>query len=416
MTGRPATYGELIDQARRDAHRGMTTVARTAFRDVDAARDALTARGALLSSIGRHAAAVIGPVRTGAWQIRPPARRGIEARTAHVRAIVAWLEALATHADDALPPPSTGEQPVGQAARDWSRARELVEAATDLVHTHHLPGGVMRTGAPRVLADADYTALLAPAIALTLAVSIHEPLALRCRQAGISRRELDQCLPLTDPLSDLAATVGRTMRFHASPITHLTPAGAPIRTGDPADEWRQRTDRIHQRLLLGAARGQVSVRTLHDIASLALVTAHVLTTSGQRPTALSAGMTDQWRAQLAHLAPLRSIAPADRIIRGDVERLIHLAHPSVTAHEPHLKSKLLAAMDHSTRTLDDCAALADRLLRTSVDAWIPGAPRRAYLQDVCPPGTRARRSPPPPGPWPRMAQASSPRAPGWSLS
>lgn len=404
-----------MNRAQRATHRGMATIASTAFPNADTARDALTARMTLLSSIARHAAAVIGPVRTSTWQIRPPARRGVEARTAHVRAIVAWLDALTAHAADAPPPPTSGVQDLGQVAQEWTRARELVQAASDLVRTHHLPGGALRSGAPHALADTDYTALLAPAIALTLAVSSQEPLALRCRQAGMSRCEVDQWLPLGDPLSDLAATVGRTIRFDASPLTHLTAAGAPVHTGDLAVEWQQRTDRIRQRLTLGAARGQVNVRTLHDIASLALVTTHVLATSGRHPTAQSARMTDLWRLQLAHLAPLRSIAPADRTIRSDVERLIHLAHPSTTERHPQLRAKLLAAIDHSTRTLDDCAAVADRLLGTGVDAWIPGTPRRAYLQDPCPPGTRARRPPPPPGSWPRLAQAS-PRTPGWSLN
>ena len=36
-------------------------------------------------------------------------------------------------------------------------------------------------------------------------------------------------------------------------------------------------------------------------------------------------VTEQWRALTAHLAPLRSTEPADRVIREDVDRLLAIA-------------------------------------------------------------------------------------------
>ena len=201
------------------------------------------------------------------------------------------------------------------------------------------------------------------------------------------------------------------MRFPDSAVAPVTVHAAGPDTSSPAAEWRSRLDRIATRLRAAQSHGRVSVRTLHDVATLGLVTSHVLATShslraSDTPTspALDPALgpaTEQWRALTAHLAPLRSTEPADRVIREDVDRLLAIAHPGSTA-DPAEGRQLLQTMRASLPTLDACSAVADRLLATSFDAWVPAKPRRPYLPDLHRPGHAARAAEPPPTGFPQM--------------
>lgn len=415
MIGETATYGDVMDRARHAARLAARSLATGTLVDIEDARRVLDARDRLLRTAARHASAVIGPARTATWA-QKPGRRVVDWRTSHVTSIIAWIDTLARHDGCSGLEPAASTVPLPDAAtHHWLRASELIDAATDLVLTHHLPAGALRLGAPPTLATADPTDLLAPVIELVLDVSSRDVLAARCRQAGMSEHEVDQWLPANDPLHGLTARLRSATPATASPLAHLASSGGPIRAEDPAIEWARRTQRIYQRLAHAAAHGGVSVRTLHDIAAFGLVTAHVLATSGRRP-ATSVGPVDLWRAQISHLAPLRSMTPADPVIRRDVERLLELAHPSFTDHDPLARDRLLDALERGIATLDGCSSLAERLLGSGrADAWIPGAPRRAYLPDLCPPGARARRAPPAPAPWPRLT-STTPQPSGWTLS
>lgn len=419
MTAPAANYGALMDDARRAAHRGAGAVARSAFADADEARAALQARGALLAAIGRHTVTVIGPARVDGWRQVPLSRRSVEVRSPKVLAILHWIDALATAATrtpEAAPgfPCATGDDH-GNATSQWERSRDLVEAGTVLVSTHHWPGGALRPHGPLARASLDPQALLGPAVALARVVASIEPLAARCRQAGMGRREVDRCLPPGDSLRDLTSALGSPGRRDGVLVADLTAANAVIDVDDPAREWHRRIQRIHQRLAHSAAGGLVSVRTLRDIAVLAQVTTYVLGTSGRRDLASAEALTTRWSTQLAYLQPLRSIATSDRVICGDVERLLDLAHPSATAHDARGRKRLLDAIEASVPVLDACADLADRLQAVRADAWIPGTPRRRYLPDLDRPGTRAQRAPAPADSWPRLATPEGSRSPGWSL-
>lgn len=59
MTGPPVTYGQLMDDARRAAHQGMSSLARTGLADVHDAEDALAARARLLAAAARHATTLL---------------------------------------------------------------------------------------------------------------------------------------------------------------------------------------------------------------------------------------------------------------------------------------------------------------------------------------------------------------------
>jgi len=410
MTHTHVTYGELMDDARRAAHRGMNTLARDRLSDPDAARAAVNARAALLACLGRHATVLLGATRVEAWRTGTAHRHSPDARTPTILATLAWIDTLASHAT----PARATEVAAGSAAEHWARATALVARATDLVATHQDRAGALRPGAPADLAHADLGPLLAATTRMVAVLAPTEPLALRCREAGMTRTQLDTHLPVGDRLLDATWSLARTLRFADSAVADLTLARPPIDATRPAEEWVQRMARVHARVHRHATSGHVSVRTLHDIARLGLVTSHVLDTSGRRDHATQDAVTDHWRAVLDHLDPLRSVTPHDPVLRHDVEHLLHLARPSTTVN-PAERTLLLEAIAASVHTMNACSALAERALARSTDAWAPAPPRRGYLPDLHLPGQAARRAPPLAAPWPRTG-TSPPSAPGLTLT
>jgi len=408
------TYAELMDAARRAAHQAMNTLARDRIPDPGAAQATLTARASLLAGLGRHATALIGPVRVEAWRASVPYRRLPDARSPAVLATLAWIDALHPHATDASPPEPAADAGDGAAAH-WRHATALVDRASDLVATHRDPAGALRAGTPQELAHADLGPLLATTTRLVAVVAGNEPLALRCRDAGLPRHVLDAQLPVGDRLLDDTWVLARTLRFTDSAVADLTLSRPPIDAGAPADEWAQRMTRVHARLHRHVTRGNVSVRTLHDIARLGMVTSRILDTSGRRDHATQAQVTEQWRTVLSHLDPLRSITGHDRVLRHDVDRMLNLARPATTAAHPAERRTLLNAIAASIPAVNACSVLAERALARSTDAWIPAPPRPGYLPDLHLPGQAARRAPPLQAPWPRTGPIP-PTGPGLSLA
>ena len=400
MTPPRVTYGELMDDARRAAHQGMNALARERFPDTSGARATVAIRAELLAEIGQHTVTVLGSTRVATWREGVPPRRCPEFRQPAVIATLAWIDTLIDHGRPhpvSLPTPESAV-----AAGHWARSLRLVRAATDLVATHQDARGAVRSGTPRDLALADVGGLLASATRLVNVIAPIEPLAVRARQAGMTPAEVDRALPLADRLLEDTYALEGALRFPMSAVTGLPLHRAHIGTGEPAVEWRERLDRVHARMHRHAQRGRTSVRTLHDVATLALVTSHVLTSSGLRDPATGPDLTGQWRAVLAHLAPLRSIERHDRVIRHDTERMLDLARSARTAGDPPARGRLIRAIDAGVPTMDACSGLADRLLAQTTDAWIPAKPHAPYLRDLHPPGTAARRAPPPEAQWPRM--------------
>jgi len=409
------TYGELMDGAWLCAARAQRVIARTAFADADAARYVLTARARLLAAVAHHGAAIVGPGVVQAWRDSAPKHRGVEERDRRVLRALAWLDTLPTAAgfDDQAPMVAleSGRPPAGV---HLDRARVLVAAASDLIATHRGPDGVLLPTAVPAVGAADAVGLLSAPARLAAMAGAVEPLALRCRQAGLTRDVVDEALPLGDPITTASWDLAAALRFPDSAVAPVTAHAAGPDTSSPAAEWRSRLDRIATRLRAARARGRVSVRTLHDVATLGLVTSHVLATSTRSnrdpapdtPMSPALGpvggpVTEQWRALTAHLAPLRSTEPADRVIREDVDRLLAIAHPGSTT-DPTESRQLLQTIRASLPTLDACTAVADRLLAASADTWVPAKPRRPYLPDLHRPGHAARAAERPPTGFPRM--------------
>lgn len=332
MTAPRVTYGELMDVARRAAHQGMNALARDRLTGAGTARATVAIRAELLAEIGRHAVTVLGPTRVDAWRGGEPARRCLESRQPAVIATLAWIDTLTQH--EPHRPEAARAPELGVAAGHWARSLLLVRAAGDLVATHQDPGGALRPGTPGDFALADVGGVLASATRLVNVIAPIEPLAVRCRQAGMTPMEVDRSLPLADRLLEDTYALEGALRFPMSAVTSLPLHRAPIGGGDPAVEWRERLGRVHARMHRHAQRGRVSVRTLHDVATLGLVTSHVLTSSGLRDPAAGPELTDQWRAVQAYLAPLGSVERRDRVIRHDTERMLDLARPARTAGEP----------------------------------------------------------------------------------
>jgi hypothetical protein len=397
-----------MDAARLCAARAQRAIARTAFADAGAARYVLTARARLLAEIAHHGDVTLGAGVVQAWWDSAPAHRGVEERDRRVRYALAWLDTLTPSAaglDGETSPPTPGSgRPVAGVHLD--RARVLVAAASDLIATHRDPDGFLRPTASPAVGTTDAVGLLSAPARLTAMAAPVEPLALRCRQAGLPRATIDAALPLGDPITAASWDLAAALRFPDSAVAPITAHAAGVDTSSPAVEWGSRLDRIATRLRAAEARGRISVRTLHDLATLGLVTSHVLTTSTRDEpdptTPLVLGpVTEQWRALTAHLAPLRSTQPADRVIRADVDRLLTITHPG-SSTDPLARHRLVNAMRAGVPAMDACAVVADRLMAASTDAWIPAKPRRPYLPDLHRPGHAAHPAPLAPTRFPRM--------------
>ena len=79
-------------------------------------------------------------------------------------------------------------------------------------------------------------------------------------------------------------------------------------------------------------------------------------------------------------------------------------------HREHQRSgdRLVTAIVSTTPVMDDCTAIAQALVTTSNDLWLPPKPQRPYLRVVPAANTRATRSAAAPDPWPRPTRASRP--------
>ena len=188
-----------------------------------------------------------------------------------------------------------------------------MDAATDLALTHYDGPGRLRPDAAPPLAHSSWGALTADCLRLVALAAAIEPLAQRCRQAGLTRTEVDHYLPLHDGLVDQTWTLAASWQFPDSGARDLTVAHPALRTGDPAAEWTDRMTRIHQQMREHHDRGRIGVRTLRDVARLGTVISHVLATSGREDAAAQSRITTQWQALTEYLAPLRSTEPANDV-------------------------------------------------------------------------------------------------------
>lgn len=283
-----------------------------------------------------------------------------------------------------------------------------MDAATDLALTHYDGPGRLRPDASPPLAHSNWGALTADCLRLVALAAAIEPLAQRCRQAGLTRTEVDHYVPLHDSLVDQTWTLAASWQFPDSGARDLTVAHPALRTGDPAAEWTDRMTGIHQQMREHHDRGRIGVRTLRDVARLGTVISHVLATSGKEGAAAQTRITTQWQALTDYLAPLRSTEPANDVIRDHVESMLDLASASHAPGTPAQRDRLVTAIASTTPIMDDCTAIAQSLMTTRNDLWLPPKPQRPYLRVVPAANTRAKRPAAAPHPWPNPTRAGRP--------
>jgi hypothetical protein len=399
------TYGELMDTARLHAAAAHRQLQRSAFVDSPNALAALDARGRLLRALAANARATLGPVRVDAVRDQQVTRHTPDVRTPRALATLQWLDRLQTIpvVDADTFEPTTA---VGAVTRSLRAARITVDAATDLALTHYDGPGRLRPDASPPLAHSSWGALTVDCLRLVALAAAIEPLAQRCRQAGLTRTQVDHYLPLHDDLVDRTWGLAASWQFPDSGARDLTVARPALRTGDSAAEWTDRMTGIHQQMREHHDRGRIGIRTLRDVARLGTVISHVLATSGKEDAAPQSRITRQWQALTEYLAPLRSTEPANDVIRDHVESMLDLASAASTQGASVQGERLVAAIVSTTSVMDDCTAIAQALATTSNDVWLPPRPQRPYLRVVPAANTRATRSATAPDLWPRPIRAS----------
>jgi hypothetical protein len=392
-----------MDAARRNVTWAHAAMQRNAFADPQQALAAVDARGWLLCALAANARAVLGRTHLDAVRDQRRGRRTPEARQSRVLAALAWIDRL----DAArVVTPEPGLDGGSLVAAAWRAARTAVDAASDLALTHFDDAGGLRLHAPDVLAGSTWGQLTADSMRITATVAAVEPLAQRCRQAGLTRAQVDHYLPLDDDLVDQTWALAAAWGFPPGRARDITVSRPELRTGDPAAEWTDRMTRVRLQMLGHRDRGRVGVRTLRDVARLGTVTSHVLATSGHADAPAQSAVTGQWQSLTEYLAPLRSTEPADHVVHGHVERMLDLASPSHTASRSTARDRLLRAIDCSTPTLDDCSAIAEQLMTSSSDLWLPAKPQRRYLRVIPAATTRATHPATAPHPWPRPTRTA----------
>lgn len=398
------TYGELMDAARRHAIGACHQLQREAFADSQHALAAVDARGRLLRSLAANARAILGPVRVEAIRGQRPTRRSPDVRNPRTLATLHWLDRLQSSrlVDATTTMPSNGIGPVAGSLRASGVA---VDAATDLVLTHYDGAGVLRMDGSGVLAALEWGDLVADCLRIAAIAVPLEPLALRCRQAGLSRAQVDTYLPLDDDLVDQTWALASAWQFPRAGARDLTVAHPPVRVGDPAAEWADRMTRVFHEMRHHRDSGRIGIRTLRDVARLGTVISHVLATSRREDPTAQSHITTQWQALTQSLAPLRSTEPANATIRDHVDRMLDLASASHTAGAPTQRDRLVSAIARSTPLMDHCSAIAQALAATSNDLWLPPKPHRPYLRVIPSATTRASRPATTPHPWPRPMRA-----------
>jgi len=260
VTGR-VRYGDLLRDASHHLLRGTVILTRDRFDDTAEAHAAIAAHQGLLHGLGRLGRQLFG-ADLGVPGLRLSAE-GDPRRAASVR-LVDELAAVG-HARSW----GAGARPAGVAAA-WGAAATAVGAAGDLLATHRDPGGGWRNPhaallddpAVRAVALAEVAALVVPLAQTT------EQLGLRSGQAGVPWSQLQQLVPPTRVLAQLATQVraaagaptGRAM-------ARIEVARPAVRVGEPLVELGDRLGRLHRVAWQLTREPHVGAATLTDFAA-----------------------------------------------------------------------------------------------------------------------------------------------------
>jgi hypothetical protein len=364
MTNPHVTYGDLMHDARRHVIDALASLRTAGLRSPDDARTILALRTGTLVALRRNATTALGPARTKAvLEHLHTSRHHPTPAHPDPAAVAAWLRTLPT--DDHTPDPKAGEP---AAAVELRRAIALVNAASDLLATHTQPAGGLRPVADGTLATPSLGSVIAAPARLCALLGPTEPFALQARAAGLARDEVDELLPLVDPIEPATWTAMTANGFPPPSLDGVRVAHPAIRHGTPAVEWSDRLDRVTRRVLARERRGDLPARTAADIARLGLVTTRYLATTGDTTEVTLADTARSWATLLHQLSALRSLTPHDSVIRHDVQTMVDL-----TADQEPDDLAFARALTHGLAAIGTCSRSVERQLTRSTDLWSPPA-------------------------------------------
>ncbi|NMR19178.1 hypothetical protein [Cellulomonas fimi] len=328
----PATYGDLMLRAAIGIQAGVAWMQGLPLEEPEFARNAMGDFRELLLALKEHTWVLLEPTRT----------QGITASATpdpRERAAVRLGEVLHEVVGPKPPWAWVGAR-VSQSP--WGIAARCVHAAGELLATHFDASGDART--PDVDAVLRHPAARQAGLAevgdmaATLLTGA-DHLALRALQAGVPWREIRDLVPdLAEAHAHARDVAGVGSLPTWAHLEQLAAAGAPIRTGDAAEEIYDRMLRLRRTAWEMARADHPSVDTLKTYATLGVaVHAHALAFFGGSPTAHATTVDPRHTALVRHgkawqdlsraLFSWRAAEPADPRVTEDLHRLGHLLRP-----------------------------------------------------------------------------------------
>jgi hypothetical protein len=362
VTGR-SHYGQLLHDAGQHILTASVALEGQRFANKAAAARATTVYVDVLHALGRHGQQLLGfdsrfrPIRVAGNDPRDAIAARLVDHLAHV-----GRRDLGTR---------TRNPPVSSA---WVAAASSVRAATDLLATHQDQFGGWRSPSAALLEDASMrAAAFGELAAVTIPVaSAATSLGLRAGQAGIDWAEVEELVPATGPLLEVALearSLGGLAGFGA-PLAELGVARPAVRFGDPVVELGDRLARLHRMAWQLTREEQVGACTLADF-SVAGVLVHDYAGQLMRDVGASKGSPVDlgarrglarleeggaaWRLVHLHVRQLRTTTPALVGLRADVVAVRQLLDELVVLPGASASRRLKAVVVGGARGFGDVA-------------------------------------------------------------
>lgn len=226
----------------------------------------------------------------------------------------------------------------------------------------------------------------------------------RCRQAGMTARDINRALPLRVETEFTQATWDLAAALPARPSwLEQVPIAGTIRTDTPAHEWTDRVNRLPARLRAIAATGPLGITTMKAVAAAGLVSHYLRTLDG------TASLDNPWFPIVDQLRAWHSPLPIDPRIADGSRRLQELARTARNSPSTPLATSLAAAATATTTAMDELVNLSNRLM-PNVDRWVPAKPCPTYLVKPNAIPYIAWRPAAPPMAWPSTVASMTPPA------
>ena len=141
----------------------------------------------------------------------------------------------------------------------------------------------------------------------------------RCRQAGMTAKDVNRALPLRAEALLTTATWELAVALPARPSwLENVPIAGTIRTDTPGHEWTDRITRVTARLRAIAATGPVGITTMKAVAAAGLVSRYLRTLDG------TAVVDNPWFPVVEQLRAWHSPVPIDPRVADDSHELAGL--------------------------------------------------------------------------------------------